>query len=449
MNFSYNKSKKEVLTLLLSIFSFFCYSQNTRIQNPLGGGYMGKLGSEPIPHREITKSKNAFIIASNYDGKKPANYYKEWIFFRSGKTSSDLLEGPLDWLYDSQLAVGDDRIIARRKLEFRIPRTGPNNTYFGHDFNAGAGQYIMNSWMANHQLPYGLSLFSDKKERIRLNADYVSLMHSDKSQLTVRENKVGINGTLYFNENDSDIDSHSSTYITNTKNKSNKDYPYSEEGISFFQNDQEKMRIENNKVRIFSDVIGKNVSVETVTSKNIAINRLDVKEDLTIHGDIDLTSNIEQIININQGLVYRLNNREGAFFSVEDPLGNKVLHVTLRENVGIGTSNPEEKLQVLGKIKAESFITDTTEFPDYVFENNYDLMSINELKKFTQKNKHLPGMPSEKEVKEKGLDVKKVNLTTVEKLEELYLYIFQLEEKVKQATKKVNELEGKLTQCSK
>ena len=445
MSFSY---KKRGIILSLSIISLFSYSQNTKIHSPLARGYKGKLGSEPIPHRTITKSKDAFVIASNYDGKKPAND-KEWIFFRSGKTSSDLLDGPLDWLYDSQLAVGDDRIIARRKLEFRIPRTGPNNSYFGHDFNAGQGQYIMNSWMANHQLPYGLSLFADKKERIRLNAEYVSIMHSGKSQLTVRENEVGINGTLYLNENDSDIDSRSSTYISNTKNKSNKEYPYSGEGLSFFQNDQEKMRIEDSKVRFFSDIVANNISADTITSKRISINRLDVKQGLTIRGNIDLTSDSEQIININQGLIYRLNDEQGAFFSVEGPLGNKVFHATLGGNVGIGTANPSEKLQVIGKIKAESFMTQTTEFPDYVFADDYLLMSIGEVKEFTQKNKQLPGMPSKKEVKEKGLDIKKVSLKTVEKLEELYLYIFELEEKVHKATRRVNKLESKLVQCSK
>ena len=66
----------------------------------------------------------------------------------------------------------------------------------------------------------------------------------------------------------------------------------------------------------------------------------------------------------------------------------------------VGTNSPTEALEV-AKYQASSFIADAAKFPDYVFENSYELM-LNELNDFMQTNKHLPGMPTEKEVIENG-----------------------------------------------
>ncbi|MCW8309699.1 hypothetical protein K7A41_00495 [Sphingobacterium sp. InxBP1] len=69
-------------------------------------------------------------------------------------------------------------------------------------------------------------------------------------------------------------------------------------------------------------------------------------------------------------------------------------------NVGIGTNNPEQKLSVKGKIQAEEIKVTTTssDWPDYVFEEDYKLNNLKELEAFVKANKHLPEMPTANEV---------------------------------------------------
>lgn len=69
--------------------------------------------------------------------------------------------------------------------------------------------------------------------------------------------------------------------------------------------------------------------------------------------------------------------------------------------------------------------------PDYVFQPGYDLPSLEYLRDFTQENKHLPGMPSAAEVKEKGVELFEQNRLLLEKLEEAYLQIFELDQRLK------------------
>ncbi|MEI6020778.1 MAG: hypothetical protein WCR21_06580 [Bacteroidota bacterium] len=69
-------------------------------------------------------------------------------------------------------------------------------------------------------------------------------------------------------------------------------------------------------------------------------------------------------------------------------------------------------------------------FPDYVFADNYKLMSLNELDDFISKNKHLPGFESAKYYEKNGLNVNEMLVKQQEKIEELTLYIIQLEKKM-------------------
>lgn len=70
----------------------------------------------------------------------------------------------------------------------------------------------------------------------------------------------------------------------------------------------------------------------------------------------------------------------------------------------------------------------TTDFPDYVFEDEYKLMSLNDLAEFVKENKHLPNIPSAKDVEDDGLDLANMQVRMVEKIEELTLYSIQLNE---------------------
>jgi hypothetical protein len=74
--------------------------------------------------------------------------------------------------------------------------------------------------------------------------------------------------------------------------------------------------------------------------------------------------------------------------------------------------------------------------PDFVFESDYQLMSLEEVEAFIEENGHLPGVPSAEETEENGINVSEMNMMLLQKVEELTLYILQLENRI-------NELENK------
>lgn len=69
---------------------------------------------------------------------------------------------------------------------------------------------------------------------------------------------------------------------------------------------------------------------------------------------------------------------------------------------------------------------------DYVFADDYDLRSIEEFEAFIKENKHLPGVKSDAEVKEDGeVDLLGLSFSLLEKVEELSLYVIDLNKQVK------------------
>jgi hypothetical protein len=85
-----------------------------------------------------------------------------------------------------------------------------------------------------------------------------------------------------------------------------------------------------------------------------------------------------------------------------------------------------------GEVFARKYTTTLGTIPDYVFDPSYKLLPLNELKTYITTNKHLPNIPSAKEYEERGeLDLGELNRKLLEKVEELTLYILQLEERTK------------------
>lgn len=70
------------------------------------------------------------------------------------------------------------------------------------------------------------------------------------------------------------------------------------------------------------------------------------------------------------------------------------------------------------------------DFPDYVFAKNYQLMSLSDLNTFIENNNHLPNIPNAKEVKENGLSLGEMQVKQMEKIEELTLYILELNKRL-------------------
>ncbi len=103
-------------------------------------------------------------------------------------------------------------------------------------------------------------------------------------------------------------------------------------------------------------------------------------------------------------------------------------------NVHIGASDAAATgylLAVDGKVICEELKVQLSEsWPDYVFGENHQLMNLYDLEKSIQLNKHLPGVPSAKEIETDGLAVGEMQRVMMEKIEELTLYIIQLQKQI-------------------
>lgn len=105
--------------------------------------------------------------------------------------------------------------------------------------------------------------------------------------------------------------------------------------------------------------------------------------------------------------------------------------------IGIGTSNPDQMLTVKGKIHTQEVLVDLNGAvaPDYVFEkyyqgqsalnSDYQMLDLKSLEAFLKQNHHLPEIPSAQKLKEDGLELKKMNLLLLQKIEELTLYTIE------------------------
>ncbi len=122
--------------------------------------------------------------------------------------------------------------------------------------------------------------------------------------------------------------------------------------------------------------------------------------------------------------------------------------------VAIGT-NPvatpgAHALYIGGSAIAEEVVVKLqTNWPDYVFESEYQLNPLAEVEKYVTKEKHLPGVPSASEIAEKGVHLGNMQKIEMEKIEELYLHLIAMEKRIQTLEKENSAWKVKVEQLEK
>ena len=80
--------------------------------------------------------------------------------------------------------------------------------------------------------------------------------------------------------------------------------------------------------------------------------------------------------------------------------------------------------------KVKVAIKNSTNWSDFVFDDDYKIRPLSEVETFINKNKHLPDIPSAEEVVKNGVDLAEMDARLLQKVEELTLYIIRLEKEV-------------------
>jgi hypothetical protein len=117
--------------------------------------------------------------------------------------------------------------------------------------------------------------------------------------------------------------------------------------------------------------------------------------------------------------------------------------LVVKGSVSVGViSSQGHKLAVAGSVIAESVTVKLkSAWPDYVFDDNYKMKSLSEIESFVNENKHLPGIPSKKEVEAEGVNLGEMNRKLLEKVEELTLHLIEKDKLLTDVVKRLEQLE--------
>ena len=102
-------------------------------------------------------------------------------------------------------------------------------------------------------------------------------------------------------------------------------------------------------------------------------------------------------------------------------------------------------MAVDGKLITEEVRVEVSNtWPDYVFQEGYNLPSLEEIQKHIKEKGHLPNIPSAKEVEVNGVELGKMDRLLLEKIEQMMLHVIRLNELFKQQKEINNELKKEL-----
>jgi hypothetical protein len=125
-------------------------------------------------------------------------------------------------------------------------------------------------------------------------------------------------------------------------------------------------------------------------------------------------------------------NKQVIFNDAGTAAGAGIYYDKTTGNLGIGTANPTNRLAVNGIIQAKGIRVSMNGWADYVFDDGYKLMPLREVERFVQGNRHLPGIPSARDVTSGDVDLGDMQRLLMQKIEELTLHVISLEKRLQE-----------------
>ena len=179
--------------------------------------------------------------------------------------------------------------------------------------------------------------------------------------------------------------------------------------VTLKQQENDLLSIENHQGKIILDQSGY-VGIGAVGS---GVYKFNVNSPMRVNGALRLESNIEMVggININSTSI-SLDPNGSAFFANQVWIGN-----------GFHCS-------ATGSLKVKDLRVTLTDWSDFVFDKSYHLMPLGEVEQYIAAHRHLPEVPSAAEVEENGVDVGEMNKLLLQKVEELTLYVIDLQKQI-------------------
>ena len=179
--------------------------------------------------------------------------------------------------------------------------------------------------------------------------------------------------------------------------------------VTLKQQENDLLSIENHQAKIFLNHSGY-VGIGAVGS---GVYKFNVNSPMRVNGALRLESNIEMVggININNTSI-SLDPNGSAFFANQVWIGN-----------GFHCS-------ATGSLRVKDLKVTLSGWSDFVFDEGYRLMPLGEVEQYIAAHRHLPEVPSAAEVEENGVDVGEMNKLLLQKVEELTLYVIDLQKQI-------------------
>lgn len=172
-----------------------------------------------------------------------------------------------------------------------------------------------------------------------------------------------------------------------------------------------------------------------VSFRNLAGNTTKV---ITIDNNGDLLTEEFSSFHDNMGnhvASQNLNLNGNKLVNGSSGTGGIYIHTNGNVRIGAGNMIPTKALEVNGTIRSKEVIVEVANWSDFVFDNNYNLMSLKDTESYIKQNGHLPNIPSAAEVEKEGIQLGEMNALLLQKVEELTLYVIELQ-------KQIDELKG-------